>query len=71
MPLQPMLVDRAIRRIDRAAPRADSGAAELANYFFGQVFGQMNESHPTARVVYEMVEEFVEAVELLDGVLTA
>ena len=71
MPLQPMLVDRAIRRIDRAAHRADSGAADLANYFVGQVVGQMNESRPTSRVVYEMVEEFVDAVERLERVMNA
>ena len=71
MPLQPMLVDRAIRRIDRAAHRADSGAADLANYFVGQVVGQMNESRPTSRVVYEMVEEFVDAIERLERVMNA
>ena len=27
----------------------------------------MNESKPAARVVYEMVEEFIEAVERLDA----
>ncbi|HWL44514.1 MAG TPA: nitronate monooxygenase family protein [Ilumatobacter sp.] len=65
MPLQPILVDDAIRRIDRAAHHAGSGAAELTNYFVGQVVGQMNEPKPAARVVYEMIEEFIEAVERL------
>ena len=31
MPLQPMLIDTAIRRIDRAAHDSSSGAAQLAN----------------------------------------
>ncbi|MEL0075961.1 MAG: nitronate monooxygenase, partial [Ilumatobacter sp.] len=69
MPLQPMLVDDAIRRIDRAAHNDDTGAARLANYFVGQVVGSMNESKPAARVVYEMVEEFIEATERLGSLL--
>jgi len=69
MPLQPMLVDDAIRRIDRAAHHEGTGANRLANYFVGQVVGTMNESKPAARVVYEMIEEFIESVERLNGQL--
>ena len=67
MPAQPILVDQAIRRIDRVAHQAGSGANQLANYFVGQIVGSMNESKPAARVVYEMVEEFIESVERLDA----
>lgn len=66
MPLQPILVDNAIRRIDRAAHNQGSGAERLANYFVGQIVGTMNESKPAARVVYEMIEEFIDAVERLN-----
>ena len=69
MPLQPMLVDTAIRRIDRAAHDSSSGAAQLANYFVGQIVGTMNVSKPAARVVYEMVEEFIESVQRLEGLM--
>jgi len=69
MPLQPVLVHEAIRRIDRAAHQEGSGAEKLANYFVGQVVGTMNESKPAARVVYDMVEEFIEATESLAGQL--
>ena len=65
MPLQPILVDEAVRRIDRAAHHAGSGAERLANYFVGQVVGAMNEPKPAARVVYEMIDEFIESVERL------
>jgi len=65
MPLQPILIDDAIRRIDRAAHQSGTGANQLANYFVGQIVGTMNESKPAARVVYEMVEEFIETVERL------
>ena len=65
MPLQPILIDDAISRIDRAAHRAGSGAEKLANYFVGQIVGAMNDSKPAAQVVYEMIEEFIESVEAL------
>jgi NAD(P)H-dependent flavin oxidoreductase YrpB (nitropropane dioxygenase family) len=66
MPLQPILVDDAIRRIDRAAHQEGTGANRLANYFVGQIVGTMNESKPASRVVYEMIEEFIESVERLN-----
>jgi NAD(P)H-dependent flavin oxidoreductase YrpB (nitropropane dioxygenase family) len=69
MPLQPILVDEAVRRIDRAAHHAGSGAEQLANYFVGQVVGQMNEPKPAARVVYEMIEEFIDSVERLNALI--
>jgi NAD(P)H-dependent flavin oxidoreductase YrpB (nitropropane dioxygenase family) len=63
MPLQPILTNAAQKRIARAAHNPDSRAAELANYFVGQVVGTMNQSKPAGQVVIEMVEEFIEAVE--------
>lgn len=63
MPLQPVLINDAIARIDRAAFREGSGAEQLANYFVGQIVGSMNKSKPTSTVVYEMVEEFIEATQ--------
>jgi NAD(P)H-dependent flavin oxidoreductase YrpB (nitropropane dioxygenase family) len=70
MPLQPILVDSAIRRINRAAHDENSGAAQLANYFVGQIVGTMNEPKPAARVVYDIIEEFIEAVERLTDQMT-
>jgi len=63
MPMQPVLIDEAIARINRAAHREGAPARELANYFVGQIVGSMNKSKPTSQVVYEMVEEFIEATE--------
>jgi NAD(P)H-dependent flavin oxidoreductase YrpB (nitropropane dioxygenase family) len=70
MPLQPLLVAEASARIDRAAHDLDSGAGRLANYFVGQIVGSMNEVKPAARVVLEMVEEFIDAVQRLDAMMT-
>ena len=65
MPMQPVLINDAIIRIDRSAHRAGSGAEKLANYFVGQIVGTMNVSKPAAHVVYDMIEEFIESVEAL------
>ncbi|HEX6425772.1 MAG TPA: nitronate monooxygenase family protein [Acidimicrobiales bacterium] len=65
MPMQPVLVDDALARIDRAAQRPGSGAERLANYFVGQIVGTMNRSKPAAQVVYEMIDEFIEATQSL------
>ncbi len=65
MPMQPVLINEAIIRIDRAAYRAGTGAEKLANYFVGQIVGAMNVSKPAAQVVYDMIEEFIESVETL------
>ena len=64
MPLQPMLIGAASRRIDRAAMNpSNTGAVELANYFVGQVVGQLNESISATRVVEEMISEYVDVME--------
>jgi len=68
MPLQSMLVADAQRRIHRVAHKG-GGAAKLATYFVGQVVGQMNTPMPTRRVVAEMVEDFVSAMERMNKLL--
>jgi len=69
MPLQSVLVGEAQRRIHRVAHNPGSGAQKLATYFVGQVVGQMNTPMPARRVVSEMIEEFVVAMERLNGLL--
>ncbi|HVT77278.1 MAG TPA: nitronate monooxygenase family protein [Acidimicrobiales bacterium] len=66
MPLQSMLVGEALGRIQRVATKEGSGANQLATYFVGQIVGSMNTVKPTRRVVFEMVEEFVDAVTRLN-----
>lgn len=65
MPLQPILVNEAIARIDRAAFQSGSGAEKLANYFVGQIVGSMNETTTSAQVVFAMIDEFIETVRSL------
>ncbi|WP_182906201.1 nitronate monooxygenase family protein [Microbispora sp. H13382] len=59
MPLQFMLISDALRRIGR------SDATELATFPAGQIIGAMNQVKPAKQVVFEMVEEYVEAMERL------
>jgi NAD(P)H-dependent flavin oxidoreductase YrpB (nitropropane dioxygenase family) len=69
MPLQSMLIANAQRRIHRIAHNADSGGRQLLTYFVGQVVGQLNEVKPTRRVMSEMIEEFVDAMERMNGLM--
>ena len=67
MPLQPLLVESARRRISRAATAGSPGAAQLINYFVGQVVGSLQTVKPARQVVYEMVEEYIDTVTRLSG----
>ncbi len=69
MPLQPMLIAEASMRIDRAAKDMGSGAGKLANYFVGQIVGSMNEVRPAARVVLDMVDEFINAMQRVEAMM--
>jgi len=72
MPVQPLLVGPALARIGRVADKQGTGANELATYFVGQVVGSrtMSQVMPTRRVVLEMVEEFIDAVERLETLVS-
>jgi NAD(P)H-dependent flavin oxidoreductase YrpB (nitropropane dioxygenase family) len=67
MPLHGMLIAEAQTRIARAAHTPGSGAEELVTYFVGQAVGMMNQVKPVKRVMYELVEEYVDAVARLAG----
>jgi NAD(P)H-dependent flavin oxidoreductase YrpB (nitropropane dioxygenase family) len=69
MPLQSMLVAEAQQRIARSSGTPGSGAEQLADYFVGQVVGNMNHERPARQVVLEMIDEFIDAVHVLDGLL--
>jgi NAD(P)H-dependent flavin oxidoreductase YrpB (nitropropane dioxygenase family) len=72
MPLQSALVAEAQLRIAREAAREGSGANKLANYFVGQVVGQLDRVRPARQVVLDMVTEYAEVAErFADQVLPA
>ncbi|MFI0465813.1 NAD(P)H-dependent flavin oxidoreductase [Saccharopolyspora sp. 5N102] len=57
MPLQPMLVDEAWRRINQAAEAGNDGAKALASFFIGQVVGTFRELRPAADITREIIED--------------
>jgi NAD(P)H-dependent flavin oxidoreductase YrpB (nitropropane dioxygenase family) len=67
MPLQPLLVDYAVRRIRRAATAGVPGAVQLVNYFVGQVVGSLDAVRPARQVLAEMIEEYVDVVAGMAG----
>jgi NAD(P)H-dependent flavin oxidoreductase YrpB (nitropropane dioxygenase family) len=68
MPLQTALVGDAQVRINSAAAQADSKARELSTYFVGQVVGSLDRVQPAKSVVLDMVAEFIDAIQQLEGV---
>ena len=72
MPLQTFLAEPALRKVHATAQaHPDSAARQLATYYVGQIVGSMNSEKKTSQVVYELIEEFVEAVERLDNITGA
>jgi len=63
MPLQTALVAEAQVRINKAATKEGSGAQQLANYFVGQVVGQLDRVRPARQVVLYMVTEYAEVAQ--------
>jgi NAD(P)H-dependent flavin oxidoreductase YrpB (nitropropane dioxygenase family) len=63
MPLQGMLVQEANLRIERA------GNEELAFYPTGQAVGMTNDERDCKTVIYEMINDYIEAVERLSKTL--
>jgi NAD(P)H-dependent flavin oxidoreductase YrpB (nitropropane dioxygenase family) len=68
MPLHMMLTAEAQGRIRRTAA-TNEGSRKLINYFVGQAVGQMNQVKPAKQVVLDLVEEFIDATQRLNGLL--
>lgn len=65
MPLQSLLSEPALRRIDVLAEQGHPGARELATYWVGQGVGLMNKATTVRDVIYEWAQDFAEAAERL------
>jgi NAD(P)H-dependent flavin oxidoreductase YrpB (nitropropane dioxygenase family) len=66
MPLQPRLVREAQARIARSAHKS-AGAADLANYFVGQIVGSLTHVKSVRAVMQELAEEYADTMERLDA----
>lgn len=69
MPLQPLVSEPALRKIDKLAESGHDGAKQLATYWVGQGVGLMNESTTVRNVVYRFKEDFLAAAERLQASL--
>lgn len=65
LPLQSMISEPVLRRIDRLAESGHPGAQALATYFVGQGVGLMNKVKPAREVVLEFIEDYLAAAERL------
>ena len=65
MPLQFMVTADAVSRVHRYASKAQPVAFNPV----GQIVGSMNEVRPVRQVIQELVEEYVDAVERLQGLM--
>ncbi len=71
MPLQYMATADAQARIGLAARKDGAKAQALVGMPVGQVVGRMKEEKSSAEVIYEFMDEFVESVGRLQGMLEA
>jgi len=69
LPLQAMVAEPALRRVDKLAASGHPGARDLATYFVGQGVGLMNAIRPAREVVLEFIEDYVAAAERLCATL--
>ncbi|MBA3811213.1 MAG: nitronate monooxygenase [Caulobacteraceae bacterium] len=69
MPLQSLVSEYALRCVDRAAAAGNEQAREMVTYFVGQGVGLIDAVRSAGQVVQSFKEEFLEAVEHLDGLV--
>ncbi|MEZ0050878.1 NAD(P)H-dependent flavin oxidoreductase YrpB (nitropropane dioxygenase family) [Mycobacterium sp. MAA66] len=69
LPLQNMLSEPVLRRVDRLAAQGHPGAQQLATYFVGQGVGLMNRIKPAREVVREFIEDYLASAERLSNSL--
>ncbi len=69
MPLQPMVAEPALQKVNKLAAGGHEGAKDLATYWVGQGVGLMNQSISASDVVQDFKEDFVNAYERLNNFL--
>jgi NAD(P)H-dependent flavin oxidoreductase YrpB (nitropropane dioxygenase family) len=70
MPLQTLISESALHAVDRAAANGNAKARDMVTYFVGQGVGLIDSVRSAGQVVQAFKEDFVQAVERLDGLLT-
>lgn len=69
LPLQNMLSEPVLRRIDALAAKGHEGAQKLSTYFVGQGVGLMTSIRPAREVVMEFIDDYITATERLGATL--
>ncbi|MCG6557331.1 nitronate monooxygenase [Ruegeria sp. 1NDH52C] len=69
MPLQSLVAEPALARIEALAQRGHAGAADLATYWVGQGVGLMTQTTSAAEVVQEFKRDYLAATERLMATL--
>jgi NAD(P)H-dependent flavin oxidoreductase YrpB (nitropropane dioxygenase family) len=69
MPLQSMVSEPALRKIDKLSQGGHEGARRLATYWVGQGVGLMNHETSVRQVMQDFQEDFLEAYERLQTML--
>jgi NAD(P)H-dependent flavin oxidoreductase YrpB (nitropropane dioxygenase family) len=69
MPLQTLVSEPALRRVDKLAEGGHKGAQQLATYWVGQGVGLMNQTMSAGQVVQQFKEDFLAAYERLSSAL--
>ena len=65
MPLQSLISEPALGKVERLSEGGHKGARDLATYWVGQGVGLMNASQSVRNVVYDFKEDFINAHERL------
>jgi NAD(P)H-dependent flavin oxidoreductase YrpB (nitropropane dioxygenase family) len=69
MPLQSLVSEPALARINKLAEAGDPGARALATYWVGQGVGLMNTTQSARSVVFDFMQDFAAAAERLGSLL--
>ena len=69
MPLQSLVSEPALAKIDKLAQSGDPGAKALATYWVGQGVGLMNEALSVRSVVFEFMQDFATACERMNTLM--
>jgi NAD(P)H-dependent flavin oxidoreductase YrpB (nitropropane dioxygenase family) len=67
MPLQSKVTETPLAKITQLAEIGHDGANQLATYWVGQGVGMMNSAQSTKAVVYEFMQDYLDASERLAG----
>lgn len=66
-PVQPLVAEPALRKLDKLSLAGNKQAADLATYWVGQAVGLMNETKSAGEVVQDFKADFIDAYERLTG----